>query len=89
MQRTALVRRQDHRRGENDVVGSRSAGFELDVLTGGDEISGQRKVGHEVVTVEEPEGLTEYVQVTANEHLLVILADVHVRVREATEHGIA
>ena len=36
-----------------------------------------------------PERLAEHVQVAADEHLLVVLANVEVRVGEATEYGLA
>ena len=42
-----------------------------------------------IISVEIPHRLAEYVQVTTNEHVLVVLADVEVRVRKATENSLA
>ena len=78
----------DHGRGEHHVIESRCAGGELDVLARGHQVGGQGEVCDQVVSVEIADRLAEHVQVTADEHLLVVLADVEVRVREATENSL-
>ena len=70
--------------GEYHIIQSRCAGGELDVLAGGHQVGGQSEVCDQIVSVEKPERLAEHVQVTADKHFLVVLANVEVRVREAS-----
>src|ERR1700737_4746170 len=86
MQGTPPVLGQDHGRCEYNIIRSRCAGGELDVLAGGHQVGGQSEVCDQMVSVVVPQTLAEHVQAAADKHFLVVFADIYVRVREAAEN---